>query len=662
MKEKILEGSWELIPEKSSEIDLLDSIALTIKHVVDGYHFTFRWGRRRYVEESFKAPLDGSPVSVPISYRVIPTNVFMGAALEPEETKTVSFRSEEDALILEEKYRLRGSQGHKEVTVINTFSKIQEDDIIRWTIKRSIRDTRLTFLMKRQGTRNAYYMKLQDDWLISSKLSRQASLISLQGTINKKGPRLYFIYPENWDFRFTPDVMEYLKNERYYSFTEIKSYEKAIPQFREEIEGYIIWDKAVRTSLIVSYTIAGLENGIVVTEDQLPLMEKLGIPQLEDLRNRFQGKSDAEIYRWAYDKYGKRCSSDLAVWLGGEHGEILKPGVADWGMYKEAFFTDLSARESDHKEYSLADEILSELNPRSLIFGWHSYKKDLEREYVTLCSKHSHRVEGLHSLPNMSFSSQIPVSPGFTFRNNHHLEDGKTYKPDKKVYIACIQTDCLGIGAWNRPGRGEMPYAWEVTMNWLWLAPSMMEFFYSQATPNDYFIGSLSGPGYMYPKVIPLNDLPKIIDIARDLMEKLDLRVFEIMDYSEGASVEGNPDLTKRVVDAYYNGMPDALGFANGYAPAYTFTVRDSIPFLSFDYYLSPERPEDQCISDIKELAELNSKRPYFLLLHVRNFSDISRVKSILDKLPEEYEIVHLDIFMKMAGDSPTFQERFLDD
>jgi hypothetical protein len=189
-----------------------------------------------------------------------------------------------------------------------------------------------------------------------------------------------------------------------------------------------------------------------------------------------------------------------------------------------------------------------------------------------------------------------------------------------------------------------------------------MEFFYSQATDNDYFIGSLSGPGYMYPKVIPPDDLPGIIKIARELMERLDLKIFEIMDYSEGASVEGNPDLTKRVIQAYYEGMPDAIGFANGYAPAFTFYQKNSVPLISFDYYLSPGRPEEQCVSDIKELAELNSIRPYFLLLHVRNFSDITRVKAILDKLPEEFEVVHLDIFMKMAGISPTFKEHFLDE
>jgi len=74
-------------------------------------------------------------------------------------------------------------------------------------------------------------------------------------------------------------------------------------------------------------------------------------------------------------------------------------------------------------------------------------------------------------------------------------------------------------------------------MDWSWLAPAMMEYFYTQATPNDLFIGALSGPGYMYPKAIPKETLPEMIDMAYDLMKKLDLNVFEIMDYSQGATV-----------------------------------------------------------------------------------------------------------------------------
>jgi hypothetical protein len=80
----------------------------------------------------------------------------------------------------------------------------------------------------------------------------------------------------------------------------------------------------------------------------------MGLKQLEDFRGRFSGKSDYEIFTWAYGQYWQRCAKDLIVWLGGEHGSVMLPGVADYGMMKKAFFTDLSARETDTLEYGLS--------------------------------------------------------------------------------------------------------------------------------------------------------------------------------------------------------------------------------------------------------------------------------------------------------------------
>src|SRR5690606_4937205 len=100
----------------------------------------------------------------------------------------------------------------------------------------------------------------------------------------------------------------------------------------------------------------------------------------------------------------------------------------------------------------------------------------------------------------------------------------------------------------------------------------------------DYFIGCLSGSSYMYPKAFPKEWLPKEIARARELMEQLDLRVFEIMDYAGDGTEAGENNLPKEIVDVYYNEMPDAIGFLNGYYASNTFTVRGKVPFISYDY------------------------------------------------------------------------------
>jgi len=108
----------------------------------------------------------------------------------------------------------------------------------------------------------------------------------------------------------------------------------------------------------------------------------------------------------------------------------------------------------------------------------------------------------------------------------------------------------------------------------------------------------------------------------------------------------------------YFEGMPNAIGFVNGYGPGFTFAARDGRALISYDYYLSPSRPEADAVADLEELATLNSKRPYFLLVHVREYSDVKRVKGILDKLGPEFAVVPLDVFFAMAATQPTFEHR----
>jgi hypothetical protein len=62
----------------------------------------------------------------------------------------------------------------------------------------------------------------------------------------------------------------------------------------------------------------------------------------------------------------------------------------------------------------------------------------------------------------------------------------------------------------------------------------------------------------------------------------------------------------------------------------------------------------------LKELATINSKRPYFMVLHVREFNDIGRVKKILDRLGPDFKVVPLDVLLKLAGNTPTYKNHFM--
>lgn len=658
------DGKWTFLPLKSSQIDLFGTVALEIRRDGGKVILHQTWGRGQHaVERSTRLSTDGAVNEVPVTDRVWPAQPFMGVSMKVGSTErvTATWRDDGRTLVVERHYTVLVSQGEREVSATETYRLGAGRDQLTLDVTRPTRPDGplLHYAFKRAGTKQAYMMRLENHWTVDEDLDQNAFLISLQGLANTDAPRLYFVYPEDWEFGFTDDLFQFYQEGLDYTFTELKTPEAALEALKPYVKGYVVWDEDVRSSLDVAFTVAGLERGVVASSDQIPMAKKAGLEELTDLRGMFTGMNDAQLFRKAYELWGARTSRETLVWMGGAAGAIMKPGIADYAIAQHAFVADLSTRQTDTAEYALAREIMSKQEPLSMVLGWHSYAKDLEREFVSMTSSYALRVEGLNTYPDLSFTSKTPAEPGFEFRNHHNVVPGKVYEPEDKVYIACLQSDGLGLGAWDKPGRGSMPYAWEAQINMTWMAPAMLEYYYSTATDNDLFIGALTGPGYMYPKAIPPEKLPEVIGLADSLMKKLDIDIFETMDYSEGATVRGNTELPEYIVDAYYEAMPDAIGFANGYAPAYTFTSRDGRPFVSFDYYLSPDRPEDAAAADIEELARLNPHRPYFLLVHVREWSSIERVKSILDRLGPDFEVVPMDVFMKLAGQNPTFQERY---
>jgi hypothetical protein len=509
-------------------------------------------------------------------------------------------------------------------------------------------------------------LDMKGDWEVTGDLPWQALYLSLEGIANRHGANIYLLYPLDHLHAGTQAILDYYKSRHGIQTREVRSVEEAVTTYRNHLNGYIVWDTKVRTSLMVSFTLAGLEDGLVITEAYIPLMEKLGLKPIEDFRGKFQGKKDVEVFQWAYEHYWTRCSRDYLVYLGEyctgtKGGPGMRPAVADFAIAQRAFCTDLSTYPASTEEFQLADRIFGEMHPYAYIFGWHSYCKDKEEEHITLLSRHALvMAEGLASVPNLSFHGQIPVSSDFTFRQRGKFNPHPPI--ENKVYLTLIESDGLGIGSWLKPGRGDIPYGWEMNEEYFGVAPALLQYYYETATPNDRFIGSLSGPGYFYPKAYPHDKLAGVLRKEDSLMRALDLHVFGIMDFSEGDHVVGNADLPKRIVDAYYDNIPSALGFLNGYGPANTFDIRKGRPLISYDYYVYPKKSVSEVADDLRELARLNPRRPYFLAVHVRETNDVERMKNVIALLSKDFAVVPPDEFMVMAGRKPTMTTRYLNE
>ena len=510
--------------------------------------------------------------------------------------------------------------------------------------------------------KEAYIVPAKDNWEIAGSLPENALLISLQGLANTDAPRVFVDYPPSWHFHEFLPVKDFYAAQYGIKFTRLDTPDAALAALGKFAKGYIVWDQNVRTSLNVAFTAAGILRGVVVDESLIPLAEKHGLKPLADFRGQFTGQSDLQIYQWAYDRYWKDCSRDYIIWMGGVAGTVMEPGVADLAIAMHAFVTDLSANPRDTAELAMHKRLLEQMKPGAFVFGWHSYAKDTEGEWVTLTSSYGLKVIGLNTFPNATFMSQIGFSPGFKFTNNNHVTRDQKLTAEPKVYIALVQSDSMGIGAWNEPERGQIPYNWDVGIDGVRWYPGVLEMFAKDKTPNDYFNGGQSG--YMYPVAIPPDRFPGLMKEMNEMMAKYDEHVVSIMDHTQrGIPVPiGYFDVPKRTVDLYYANVPDAIGFINGYAAAHTYDLRNGQAFMSYDYYLDEHRPVGDAVADLNELMRLNPKRPYYMLVHVRESNSIKRVMEIVHALDENPEVVPLDTFLKLAASNKTFATRYADE
>jgi hypothetical protein len=80
---------------------------------------------------------------------------------------------------------------------------------------------------------------------------------------------------------------------------------------------------------------------------------------------------------------------------------------------------------------------------------------------------------------------------------------------------------------------------------------------------------------------------------------------------------------------------------------------------ISYDYYIDPKRPREEVTADLNELIALNSKLPYFLLVHVRESNDVNSLVTVVENLEGPVEIVPLDVFLKLAASNKTYKTRY---
>ncbi|MGE4488788.1 MAG: GxGYxYP domain-containing protein [Kiritimatiellales bacterium] len=420
----------------------------------------------------------------------------------------------------------------------------------------------------------------------SRPLDERISLEVLQGIVNRKGPRLFYtqtwtpynqqwtnVYTQYYDFKFTPVE---------------DSIPKLVSMFRTELNGAVLYDPGVDGSRYVAAMVGGLDNLLPVAKGSAWL-EETGLPVVQDFSGTFSNSLSA--YEWALEHVMPRCDRTLAhaPASGKVDGKYIGWGFLgiDYVISKHGFVFNLGCIDKDMPAFGrtiegtpeqkkLYERILDGLEKPALVFGY----GEPELEYFDLIGKHGHTY--LHWGNNLSFHAAVQPHDA-TFRQKLHITPDDVSVDSNRYYVAFLSSEGDSMkgplpfffGSWFDPARGSVPMNWCINPEMVRF-PAMLEYYYSTATTNDYFLA-------MQVFNFEMKNLNGVSLRIKDLMQQADLRCV-VTDFAHPAKNPAGKEEFLNIVQPL--GAVDAL-YEHSTQQGYNRILPSGIPLAGTSMKLS---------------------------------------------------------------------------
>jgi hypothetical protein len=479
-------------------------------------------------------------------------------------------------------------------------------------------------------------------WVMKSVLS------IFQGLVNRIEPRIYLTYaPSEIDW-----LSIYQKKGYPLNISDISDFEQLLKEFCPLIDGYIVADPGMPDTMNVAQTWGSLENWMVVIPEMIPLVEKYGLKQKEDLRGRWQGR--VETYEWAFENLFSGCSRHVIGDCCVDYPYHPSEGsfhIRDFLVANKAFTVDLSAAIRQRKEYKLLDKIYDQLEFPSGIWGWHD-SRDHEHWAVDRAARKSAYTICAVGSPN--FTLHGGVRPQNSAYPKQKPSTRKNLVAEKnKIYIAWMMTDGDALwvmanqqmGNWGKDKKRNFPMTWGFLPLVADLAPAMYLDYIDEMKENDYMIAGPSGAGYTYPHMYA--DPRQFLRYTKYYMQKCGLEIVNITnwnDYTNWQEVdlpEFNPLL--------FQELDNCLGYVRGmgesaFEPHYNFGDK---PYVFCGEGI--HRTDKDDVDTIKSFIEANPNRPLFIFSLINIATKMDRIQKVVKSLGMyDIEYVRLDDFMHL--------------
>ncbi len=471
---------------------------------------------------------------------------------------------------------------------------------------------------------------------LAQPLNQNAKLLlaSLQGIVNRKQPRIFFIW--NNDDAFCLDIMQ----RQGHTGTPIPVGDPftLLTTFQDEFRGAVVPDPNVYESPCIAVDFASADDLLVATPE---LAAKYNLTIKEDLRGRF--KDNADALRYARETLLPRLNPYLALCLdppllGSQVDDLIAArGMAFWVTGPKA--QDRPGA-NEKAEYTEIAATFAKMPLGAVVRGywWHGDNMGLgEYPGVRLGSRFGKITTVSDYVGNYSVTSGIPLA---SVRQKPQPPAPKLNR--SKVYLAITMSDGDNLITWNNfwrdyfndPLHGTFPIGYGMGPTLIDLSPPLVQWFYEHAAPTDEFLCDVSGVGYISPldwgqslKGGPAA-FRKFYDWTQEYMNRLDMKTVRINDVGPAqiARVGANLPAVKFLMPDYgYNSE------RNYSELTYKLPTGQSV-FRAATY--GPQSAD--LVREIR--SRVGAARPAFLNVFVVNWgSSLSRIKAALDALGSDY-------------------------
>jgi hypothetical protein len=464
-------------------------------------------------------------------------------------------------------------------------------------------------------------------------------LLSLQGLVNRKQPRIYLV--QQGDDLFWLDWMQ--QNGHTSTPIPVADPMTLVLMFRKEIHGAVVPDPKVYITPDIAADVASVDDLVIATP---ALASQLHLPIKADLRGRFKDDPDALHFLRTMllprmNRYFALCLDPAILDTGAIDQIIAAKGIAFWITGGRAQNLPGANGPAEERE---VEAILADMPLEAVVrgFWWRGDGVGIdEGPGVALASRFGKVTVVSDYVANFSVFSGVSA-PAL-----HQKPQPPAPPLDRsKVYLAITMSDGDNLCTWRSyfrdyfqdPLHGTFPVGWGMGPTLVDCAPDWAEWYYQHAAPTDEFICDVSGVGYIYPPdwATALKDRDEAFGDfythwTQEYMRRMDMKTIRLM----GVSAPDIARTAKLLPDVHFL-MPDYGYAGEGSYGEITYTLpTGQTVFRAITTGSGPAG----LASQVRD--RVGNARPAFVNVFIWNWgSKLSDLKQMLDDLGPGYVAV----------------------